>query len=381
MNTKIKNIVICISMAVILFSLSALCLFLPKDDFLDAERRKPAAFPAFTLENIMKDGVEYDDSFMSKFEKYAIDSFPLRDEFRTLKAIFANYIILQKDNNNIYFADGYASKIDYPLKNEMIDHAADRFQFIYDNYLKDKTDNVYLSIVPDKNYFLAEKNGYLSIDFSELTEQLTGKTEFAEYIDIFNLLAIEDYYKTDTHWKQESITDVSDKLLSAMGAEGGNNHKVNTLDNPFYGVYYGQSALPLPPDTIKYLTSDVIDSFKVTIAHPTTSMPIQSDVYNMDKAFGKDPYEMYLSGATPFVVIENPKAENDKELILFRDSFGSSIAPLLAEGYSKVTVIDIRYVPSNLLGNMEKAFGYSFQNADVLFLYSTLVLNSANILK
>lgn len=380
MNKKIKNTVICVSMAVILFSLSALCVFMPKDDFLDAERRKPAEFPEFTLDSVMKDGTEYSESFMSKFEKYAVDAFPFRDSFRTLKALFSNYVVLQKDNNGIYLADGYASKLDYPLKDDMIEHAASRFEYIYKTYLEGKTENVYLSVVPDKNVFLADKNGYPSADYDKMVSDLRDKTGFAEYIDIFPLLSIEDYYKTDTHWKQENITDVADKLLDAMGNEGVGEHTVNTLDNPFYGVYYGQSALPLAPDTIKYLTNDTINGFKVTIAHPTTSMPISSEVYNMEKAYGKDPYEMYLSGATPYVVIENPNATSEKELILFRDSFGSSIAPLLAESYAKVTLIDIRYVPSTYLGNMASVFGYDFENADVLFLYSTLVLNSSKIL-
>ena len=131
MNKKIKNTVICVSMAVILFSLSALCVFMPKDDFLDAERRKPAEFPEFTLDSVMKDGTEYSESFMSKFEKYAVDAFPFRDSFRTLKALFSNYVVLQKDNNGIYLADGYASKLDYPLKDDIIEHAASRFEYIY----------------------------------------------------------------------------------------------------------------------------------------------------------------------------------------------------------------------------------------------------------
>lgn len=380
MNTKIKNRIVCVLMAVLLFSLTALCIFMPKDDFLDAERRPPASFPEASLENIMKDGVEYNDSFMSKFEKYAIDSFPFRDEFRTLKAIFSNYIMLQKENNGIYFADGYASKLDYPLKDEMIDHAASRMEFIFKTYLEGKTDNVYISVIPDKNYFLAEQNGYPSADYDKMIADLRDKTDFADYIDIFPLLSIEDFYKTDTHWKQENIEDVANTLLSGMGAAETGSHTVNTLDNPFYGVYYGQSALPLPPDTIKYLTNETINSYNVTIAHPTTSKPISSEVYNMEKAYGKDPYEMYLSGATPYVVIENPNATTDKELILFRDSFGSSIAPLLAESYAKITMIDIRYVPSNYLGNMASVFGYGFENADVLFLYSTLILNSSKIL-
>ncbi|MBR6635258.1 MAG: hypothetical protein IKL41_06515, partial [Clostridia bacterium] len=76
------------------------------------------------------------------------------------------------------------------------------------------------------------------------------------------------------------------------------------------------------------------------------------------------------------ITIDNPNAKTDKELVLFRDSFGSSIAPLLATGYSKVTVVDIRYVQSAILGRF-----INFENADVLFLYSTLVLNNSETLK
>lgn len=380
MNTKIKNIVVCVSMAVLLFGLSALCFFMPKDDFLDAERREPAAFPEFTLESVMKDGVEYGNSFMSKFEDYAVDSFPFRDSFRTLKAIFANYVIFQKDNNNIYISDGYASKLEYPLKDNMIAYAGDRFEYIYKTYLEGKADGVYLSIIPDKNYFLAEENGYPALDYEKLVSDLKSDADFAEYIDIFSLLALEDYYKTDTHWKQENIKDVAAHLLSSMGAQTGTEYKENTLDNPFYGVYYGQAALPLSPETIKYLTSDVLDNCKVTVSHPMSGIPMSSTVYNMEKAYGKDPYEMFLSGAVPIVSLENPDAETDKQLIVFRDSFGSSIAPLLLEGYSKVTLIDIRYIQSNLIAQMAPMYGISFNGADVLFLYSTLVLNSANIL-
>ena len=63
-------------------------------------------------------------------------------------------------------------------------------------------------------------------------------------------------------------------------------------------------------------------------------------------------------------------------MVLFRDSFGSSLAPLLLQGYRKVTLVDIRYMDPKLLSNY-----VNFQNADVLFLYSTLVLNSSGALR
>ena len=85
---------------------------------------------------------------------------------------------------------------------------------------------------------------------------------------------------------------------------------------------------------------------------------------------------MFLSGSLSLITIENPNATTDKELVIFRDSFGSSIAPLLVEGYAKITLVDIRYITSDLVGRF-----IDFENQDVLFLYSTLVLNNSVTLK
>ena len=68
--------------------------------------------------------------------------------------------------------------------------------------------------------------------------------------------------------------------------------------------------------------------------------------------------------------IDNPNATTDEELIVFRDSFGSSFIPLLAEGYKSIYVVDIRYVMPDLLDKM-----IDFENKDVLYMYSAIVLN------
>ena len=92
----------------------------------------------------------------------------------------------------------------------------------------------------------------------------------------------------------------------------------------------------------------------------------------MEKARGKDAYEIFLSGTSALQVIENPMAEEERELLVFRDSFGSSLIPLLVNGYSKITVIDTRYVQSSMLGNL-----VDFHGQDVLFAYSTLIVNNS----
>jgi len=81
---------------------------------------------------------------------------------------------------------------------------------------------------------------------------------------------------------------------------------------------------------------------------------------------------MFLGGADALLTIENPNAVTNKELILFRDSFGSSLAPYLAEGYQKITMVDIRYIQPEMLG-----YFIEFEGQDVLFLYSTLILNNS----
>ena len=72
--------------------------------------------------------------------------------------------------------------------------------------------------------------------------------------------------------------------------------------------------------------------------------------------------EIFLGGSKSLISIENPNAKTDRELVMFRDSFGSSIAPLLAEDYAKITLVDIRYLPVERIGNY-----IDFKDQNVLF--------------
>lgn len=366
MNTKTKNITVTCIMAGFFLILSVWAWLKPADDFSDSERRNLAKLPSLTWASIMS------GDFMTDFESYTLDQFPLRDDFRTLKSIAAFYVFNQSDNNDIYVENGYASKMEYPLKEESITRAAERFKNVYDKFMADKAVNVYFTIVPDKNYFLAGPNGYLAMDYDEFYNRMITQTDFMEYIDIRGLLDIEDYYRTDTHWRQEALVDVAREIAAKMGVTLSAEYEEKILDNPFYGVYYGQSALPLEAEQIKYLTNDILENCVVYDWQNSKNI----SVYDMEKAYGKDPYEMYLSGSLSLITIENPAATTDKELIIFRDSFGSSIAPLFVEGYAKVTLVDIRYIMPEVLGRYVE-----FDNQDVLFLYSTLVLNNSETIK
>ena len=362
---NMNTIVTVVVLGIVFVSLTMASWLLPPQEFSDNERRKLTQCPKFSLDT-MSDG-----SFMTEFEKYTLDQFPLRDQFRTLKAYTTYDVFGQLDNHDIYIQDGYAAKLEYPLQMDSLEHAADRFAYIYEKYLADKEMNIYLSIVPDKSYFLAEKHGYLSTDYEKLFHMMRNHMNYADYIDITGTLDITDYYKTDTHWRQEKLPETAAVLAEGMGTSISGAYTEYALDVPFYGVYYGQSALPLPPETLYYLSNDVLDGCIVT-NHEDQTM---GSIYNMEKKSGKDPYEIFLSGPRSLITIENPNCKSDKELVIFRDSFGSSIAPLLSEGYAKITLVDIRYLRADLLERF-----IEFKNQDVLFLYSTSVLNHSETL-
>lgn len=369
MTEKIKYTVTIVLSAVLLFGLSAWFLAKEPATYSESERRALTLLPEFSLSGILS------GEYMEKFEDASPDQFPLRDFFRSIKAYSSEYIFHKKDNNKIFVADGHLSKLEYPMNEDMIENAADKFTYIYDSYIKDTDAEVFLSVVPDKNCFIAPENGYLSFDYDAFSKKLSDKVPFAEFIDVKPLLGAEDYYTTDTHWKQQNIVPVANKLCTSMGASFNDTFKENKLDKPFYGVYYNQSGLKVPTDELIYLTSDIIDG--CTVTNYDTGKAVEKTVYDMSKSEGADLYEIFLSGTVAVSVIENPAAEEKRELVLFRDSFGSSVAPLMIGSFSKITVVDIRYIASSALRGI-----VDFQNADtVLFLYSTVLLNNSTAMK
>ena len=366
MDTKKIRAIGAILLVAVWASLTVCMWFLPAKSVSEAERRPLAQMPEVKPEAIL------DGSFMSEFSAFTLDQFPLRDSFRTVKALFHNYVLQQSDNNGIFLADGYAAKLDYPLNTDALSATLGRFQRVYESYLKEQGSTVFVSVVPDKGYYLAEKNGYPTLDYHAMFSQIKESMPWATFVDITDCLQAEDYYFTDTHWRQEKLIPAAKKLSDALGVTPPQleNYTVTALERPFYGVYYGQAALPLPSETMYILESELLKGCTVT-GYDNMGKEIPLEVYNEADLQSQDLYDIYLSGVESILKIKNPNAATDRELIIFRDSFGSSMAPLLVQDYAEVTLIDIRYMNQNLLPMF-----VDFHGQDVLFLYSTLVLNN-----
>lgn len=361
MQDRIKNIIISFGFVVILISVFVINIVQKDKAISTTERRRLAQLPKINAETI-KNGIASE-----KFEKYTADQFFARDFFRGIKSFVSMKVFNQKDNNNLFEINGSIFKMEYPLNKNNLEKSLRKINNVYEKYLQGM--NVYYAIIPDKSYYL-ENDDHLKIDYDELLEISKSKLQKMQHIDIAKSLSLVDFYKTDLHWKQENLSSVVSTIQNGMNVKDTSeiDYKINEKGE-FLGVYYGQLGINVSPDKLYTLTNETIENC-TTYNYETGKT---GTIYTIPKT--ADKYDTYLYGATSLITIENPNATTEKELLLFRDSFGSSIAPLLVENYSKITLIDLRYMSSTLLGEY-----IDFNNQDVLFLYSTLVLNQ-NILK
>ncbi len=297
-----------------------------------------------------------------------MDNFYQRETFRKLKTSVELDVFKKQDVNKIYKYNDFLVEQIYPLDEKSVTNLTNKINYIKDSYLKE-TNKIYYSIIPDKNYYT--DNNHLKLDYDKMKQIMQNNLKDLQYIDIFQDLGLDSYYYTDSHWKQEKLQNVAKTIAQNMNfniSENYNEQKITT----FKGVYAGQLPINTKEDEIRILINNTIGYANV-YNYETKE---QGEIYNFKKLNGYDKYDIYLSGATPLIEISNSNNKENKTLIIFRDSYASSLAPLLTEGYSKITLVDTRYISPKILNEY-----VDFENADILFLYSTLVINSSMALK
>lgn len=368
---KNKSYVFIFTFILIVFLLGIITIVKQDNEISISERRKLTKFPNVSFESFAN------GNFFSDFEKYLLDQISFREGFRRIKAINEFYVLNKLDNHKIIIKDGYATKISYPLTEKSINLYIKKINQIQEKYLKDKNLNIYNLVIPDKNYYLIKNKEYPVIDYSNLKEKISNGIS-GEYIDIFDDLDVDCYYKTDSHWKQEKIVKVANEILRRMNMQEVEKIEVSQPFKPFYGVYYGESALPLDFDEIRYVTTKEIEKAKVYRVNQKTKELEEGKMYYEDAIDDKltDSYDLFLGGASTITIIENELATSDKTLYLFSDSYGRSLAPLLLSNYKRIVIYDVRYIKtSKALEKVEIE-----ENSDVVFAYSISSIDvSSNI--
>lgn len=264
------------------------------------------------------------------------------------------------------------------LDEKSIDRAIGKFKTFAADYCGESA-RVFLALIPSKNGYLNGTNGRLNEAEFAILQSVYDKWG-SNFIDLSVCLDLEDYYRTDPHWRQECLGFVLHELGAALEFDTdttydhgvlSENWTEEVLTTEYIGVY-GDEVDGVPAEEMTVLRHPDMDGYIVRNGETGEEMPL----YDTEKLSDRDPYELFVGGPLSLVTIENPNADNDRHLVVVRDSFGSALLPLLAQSYAKVTAVDIRYMMPAMVGNF-----VDFTDADVLFLYSSTVLNNSITLK
>lgn len=230
------------------------------------------------------------------------------------------------------------------------------------------SENVWYAAIPDKSWYADPRTG---LDHEAVVSRLAEELSDWKSVDLTAGLKLEDYYQTDPHWRQEALLPTVDTLGGAMGFTVDHGAFVTRAQDGFSGAYRLTDP-SLPKETVKWLSSVYTNAARVKdIQHPDATAVYVPSLINTESS-----YDLFLSGPTPLVTVESPAAKSGRTLVLFRDSYGSSLAPLLLEAYSKIVLVDLRYMASSLLPQY-----VDFTGADVLFLYADRLINNSALLK
>ena len=343
-----------------LVGMLGICLITPDRSVSESERRKLAQFPSVTVQSIL------DTSFFQQLNDYCTDQFAGRDIWRGIKAQISYTLLGKKENNDIYTYDGHILKSQMNTDEKSIDQFVNKINAVIDK--TSENNQVYAMIVPDQNSFVPD-DVMLHMDYDLLYEKMTDIQ--GEIIDVRDILSLDDYYMTDIHWKQEKLSGVVSAMAQVMDLKTDVPYEVISYGEFAVGLA-GQYALPHEKDELIILNSEAIENCDVWYLED----PDETSIYPEKKLEAMDPYDIYLGGATALIQIDNPSGPKGRELVMFRDSFGSSLAPLLIDTYSRITIIDMRYIASSVWQEY-----VDFNTQDILFVYSTLLVNQSSTLK
>ena len=177
------------------------------------------------------------------------------------------------------------------------------------------------------------------------------------------------YYRTDHHWTSLGAFYAYNAAAKSMGysAYGLGSFNIETASNSFYGTLYSKTL----DDRI---TADVMEYYHLVGGDPKVKMTVLNgaEVLEYDSLYvrefleGKDKYSSFTGSNAPIVEIETD-VDNGKSLLVIKDSYAHSLVPFLSKHYSKITMVDMRYINTDI-GRFVDLDEYS----QVLFVYNAI---------
>lgn len=198
-------------------------------------------------------------------------------------------------------------------------------------------------------------------------------TENISTIDCRSFLASNSgeylYYRTDHHWTSLGAFCAYQSGAKMLGytAYGFGSFNIETASNDFRGTLYSKTLDDgVTPDTIDYyMLADGEPNVKLTSINGAEVKKYDS-LYVRDYLDVKDKYSSFTGSNVPIVTIETD-VDNDRTLLIIKDSYAHSLVPFLSKHYKKITMVDMRYINTDL-NRFVKLDDYS----QVLFMFNVI---------
>ncbi len=358
---KLANKIIVIVFIVFLLSLNVLNVLTPDRSFSESENRVLSQFPSLTVKNIMS------GKFTSKFESYTSDQFIFKDFWVGLKSDVERFS-LKNENNGIFFGeDGFLIE-HFKKPNEILDN---NIEII--NYFTEKKPNLptYLLLVPNSVTIYEDKLPLFANPYDQLKiikKVKEGLNSNINFIDVYAALNEKKdeyiYFKTDHHWTMRGAYYAYQVLCKDIGITpySFEDFVIEIVSKDFYGTFYSRA-------NNKHLSADFIEVFKPKFnvsydVHYVAEDKSTNTLYELEHLDKKDKYSVFLDGNHPLVTIKT-NIENNKKLVLFKDSYSHCFIPFLTNHYQEIHVIDLRYYKLDV-------YDYIDENdiSEALFLYN-----------
>lgn len=358
---------------VFVFGFAVWKLFLKDREFSEMENRNLRQFPELSWSSI-KNG-----TFTLEFEKYFDDQLPLKDELVTLKTD-ADRLLMHDLQNGVYFGkDGYYLQ-DYKQNDKQIETNVGYINEFLD-FCPDT--NISFMLVPNSISVMSDKlpSAAATEDQNKTIEKVRDSLDkrIKFYCPMDELkTAVSDgtqaYYKTDHHWTSDGARAAFDGFMKFLGEEPLKAEYSCREINDFLGTLYSKAPSNFTEkDTMKFYT-DKNNSLSVNYTFTDKTTDTLFDSSFEDK---KDKYSTYLGGNFPLVEIKSSGAQQNKKVLILKDSYANCAMPYFTSMYSDVSVIDLRYYHDPSKPTVSQ---YVKQNNidEVILLYNVDFLNSDN---
>lgn len=370
MKKKIANSAFLVVLAAIIAFFSLSYIFVDASDFSEDENRALQTAPRFTFSKLL------DGTYTAQLQSYFSDQISFRSAMIKIKATLELAAGKNENNGVLYGADGYLIET-YPYTEDNYEYLQKNLAKIERLMAKSEESGVkaWSVIIPRKVDVLTDVlPPYYSVERNETPWSFVGDG----HITLTDTLSkawqsgTQVFYKTDHHWTADA-TLISYKALSEIlgyAPLSDEYFNMQLLSSSFFGTTYSTSGFFFADADAIYAPTTDMSRFTVEIVDTGRTLDGFYDKSYLDV---KDKYSTFLSGNNAHVKIYDNESESKETLLIIKDSYSHSLAPLLAEHYN-LELIDPRYYTGSISEYIEEN-----DIKNVLFLFGLDTLASANI--